>query len=256
MEDATRRRETDAGFLNAFQSQARKDVMNIGFPLFANLTQLDLAGPWEVLTRIPGAKCHLIADRIEPVASANGGLAIMTMHTFESAPQLDLLCVPGGPGHLAAMTDERLLNFVSQQAQSCAYVTSVCTGAMVLAAAGLLRGYRATTHWMSLDRLAQFGATPLEERVVIDRNRITGGGVTAGIDFGLMVLAEIAGEKLARECALQLEYAPAPPFDGSPRTADPTLLDASRQKAAGYFARMREADERALARLRSQPKTT
>lgn len=231
-------------------------MFHIGFPLFANLTQLDLAGPWEVLTRIPQAQCHLLAHDIAPVASANGGLAIVPTTRFADCPQLDMICVPGGPGHLDAMTDERLLRFLRLQAGQCRYVTSVCTGALVLGAAGLLHGYRATTHWLSLDRLAVFGAIASNERVVLDRNRITGGGVTAGIDFGLRVLAEIAGEKAARECALQIEYAPDPPCSGSPQTAEAGLVEAMRAKAAGYLARMRAVDERALAALRSMTSPT
>src|SRR4051794_11805699 len=165
--------------------------LEIGFPLFPALTQLDLTGPWEILTRLPAARCHLRAHDLAPVRSASG-LTIVPTLTYRESPQLAMVCVPGGPGHLAAMEDEALLGFVREQAPGCRYVTAVCTGALVLAAAGLLDGYHATTHWMSRQRLAAFGATPVAERVVIDRNRITGGGVTAGIDFALTVAAEIA----------------------------------------------------------------
>ena len=225
------------------------DSCDIGIPLFPGVTQLDFAGPWEVLTRIPGANCRLIAADLQPVRSASG-LAVLPTASFAECPQLDVVCVPGGPGHLGAMEDERVIGFLRAQAPGCRFVTAVCTGGLVLAAAGLLRGYRATTHWLSLDRLAAFGAIPVAERVVVDRNRITGGGVTAGIDFGLRLVAMLAGEALARETQLQIEYAPAPPFaDGEPKTADPAVIDVVRRRNEAYRARMAEVDARAAARL-------
>ena len=133
------------------------DSCDIGIPLFPGVTQLDFAGPWEVLTRIPGANCRLIAADLQPVRSASG-LAVLPTASFAECPQLDVVCVPGGPGHLGAMEDERLIGFLRAQAPGCRFVTAVCTGGLVLAAAGLLRGYRATTHWLSLDRLAAFRA--------------------------------------------------------------------------------------------------
>jgi cyclohexyl-isocyanide hydratase len=226
--------------------------LEIGFPLFPALTQLDLTGPWEVLTRLPGARCHLLAHDLAPVRSASG-LTIVPTLTYAQAPQLAMVCVPGGPGHLAAMEDEALLAFLRRQAPGCRYVTAVCTGALVLAAAGLLSGYRATTHWMSRERLVAFGATPVAERVVIDRHRITGGGVTAGIDFALTVVAEIAGPEVARQIQLGVEYAPAPPFaGGTPETSDPAVVAAVRAKGAAYAARAAEVDARALERLSSK----
>lgn len=223
--------------------------LRIGFILFPSLTQLDLTGPWEVLTRLPKVACHLLSHDLAPVESASGGLCIVPTLTYAECPQLDMLCVPGGPGHLRAMEDEALLAFLAQQALSCRYVMAVCTGSLVLAAAGLLRGYRATTHWTSLSRLAAFGAEPVAQRVVIDRDRITGGGVTAGIDFGLAVVTELAGEVLAREIQLQIEYEPEPPYGGSPQTADPTTVQALRAKTAAYAAIMEKIDARALVRL-------
>jgi cyclohexyl-isocyanide hydratase len=225
------------------------ETIHIGIPIFPAVTQLDFTGPWEVLTRIPGAKCHLLAHEVSPVTSANG-MTILPTLAYENCPPLDMVCVPGGPGHLNAMQDAALLAFLQRTAESGRYVTAVCTGTMVLAAAGLLRGYRATTHWMSLDRLAAFGATPVNERVVIDRNRVTGGGVTAGIDFALTIAGEIAGADAARKIQLQVEYDPAPPFaGGSLRTADAALVAAVRNDGAPYVARMAKVDAEAAARL-------
>ncbi len=225
--------------------------MHIGFVLFPSLTQLDLTGPWEVLTRLPDARCHLLSHDLSPVTSYGGNLGILPTMTFADCPPLDLVCVPGGPGHLQAMQDEALLDFLRRQAGSCRYVMSVCTGSLVLAAAGLLRGYRATSHWMSLDRLSAFGAEPVDARVVMDRDRVTGGGVTAGIDFGLAVVAALAGEELAREIQLQIEYEPAPPYPGSPATAGEALVASLRAKAAPYMDQMRAIDARAAARMGS-----
>jgi cyclohexyl-isocyanide hydratase len=225
------------------------DALQIGFVLFSGQTHLDFAGPWEVLSRLPGATLHAAAAELAPVESS--GLRILPTISFEHCPQLDLICVPGGPGHLAAMEDPAVLDFLHRQAPAARFVTSVCTGALVLGAAGLLRGFNATTHWASHDRLAAFGAVPEKARVVVDRNRITGGGVTAGIDFALTILAALQGEAFARQVQLGLEYAPEPPFPeaGSPDTAEPVVLEAARAATAGYRAHMAEVDARAVARL-------
>lgn len=224
-------------------------TLRIGFLLFPNVTQLDLTGPWEVLARLPGATCHLVAETLEPVTS-DSGLSLLPTDVYASCPALDVICVPGGPGHLDAMENAQVLGFLRERAPNCRYLTAVCTGALVLAAAGLLDGYRATTHWMSLDRLSRFGAIPTKGRVVIDRNRMTGGGVTAGIDFALTLIAEIAGEVTARTIQLAIEYAPAPPFgDGHPDIADPKLVVTVSQRAAAYVERMAEVDARAAADL-------
>jgi cyclohexyl-isocyanide hydratase len=220
----------------------------IGFVLFPSLTQLDLTGPWEILTRLPHTECHLLSHSLDPVRSASG-LSIVPTMTYADCPQLDMICVPGGPGHLGAMEDQVLLAYLQRQAPKCRFVTAVCTGSLVLAAAGLLRGNRATTHWMSFDRLAAFGAEPVNRRVVIDRGRVTGGGVTAGIDFGLAIVAELAGESLAREISLQIEYEPEPPFGGIPLTAAAETLADLQSKAAPYVSHMQEVDARAVARL-------
>jgi cyclohexyl-isocyanide hydratase len=170
--------------------------------------------------------------------------------TYVDCPQLDLICVPGGGGMNALLTDAETLDFIRRQAAGARYVTSVCTGALVLGAAGLLRGKRAATHWMSMDMLKAFGAIPMDERVVIDGNTITGGGVTAGIDFGLRVVAEIAGEAAARAIQLGIEYDPHPPFDsGHPRSADPALIEAATKKAATRQAERRAQVDKAAAAM-------
>ena len=197
----------------------------IGFLLFPNLTQLDLTGPFEVLSKTPGGEVHLIWKTREPVRD-NSGLTVVPSTSFADCPQLDLICVPGGPGVSAVMEDTEALAFLRRQAAGARYVTSVCTGSLVLAAAGLLKGKRAACHWMSRELLREFGATPVAERVVRDGNIITGGGVTAGIDFGLTVLAEIAGRDHAELVQLRIEYNPQPPFAaGSPDVASPALVE-------------------------------
>ncbi len=199
--------------------------MIIGMVLFPNLTQLDLTGPHEVFGRLPGTKVLLIAENIEAVKS-DSGLWLRPDTTFEKSPQVDLLFVPGGRGIFDAIQNQKLIGFLRQQAVKAQYITSVCTGSLVLAAAGLLNGYKATTHWLSLRLLKLFGLEVIEERVVIDRNRITGGGVTAGIDFGLHVVAKVFGEEVAKEIQLMMEYNPAPPFNsGSPKTADAQIVE-------------------------------
>jgi cyclohexyl-isocyanide hydratase len=225
-------------------------ALQIGFVLFPNVTQLDLTGPWEVFSKLPDAGCHLLAHDLTPVRSASAGLTILPTLAYADCPQLDVVCVPGGPGHLQAMEDASLLDFLRRQAPGCRYVTAVCTGALVLAAAGLLKGRRATTHWMSLERLAAFGAEPVAERVVFDGTTVTGGGVTAGIDFGLALVAALAGESIAREIQLQIEYEPQPPYGGSPATADPATVSSLRGRLGAYAAAMRDTDGRALARLK------
>jgi cyclohexyl-isocyanide hydratase len=204
-----------------------------GFLLFPRLTQLDLTGPFEVLANLPGAETYLIWKTREPVRSERG-LAIVPTATFADCPPLDLICVPGGVGVNALLEDRETLDFLRRVSERARYVTSVCTGALLLGAAGLLRGKRATTHWMSRDMLRAFGAQPVEARVVVDGNVITGGGVTAGIDFGLTVAAEVAGRRTAEAIQLGIEYAPEPPFDaGTPASADPALVAQVRERAAG-----------------------
>ena len=214
-------------------------TLHMGLLLFPELTQLDLTGPFEVLHRIPDAKVHLVWKTLEPVR-ADSGLGLLPTTTLEACPPLDVVMVPGGYGQVPLMTDPPVLDFLRTQAKSARYVTSVCTGALVLGAAGLLDGYRAATHWAYMELLPAFGATPVEERVVVDRNRITAGGVTAGIDFGLRIAAELAGEHVAKRIALELEYDPAPPFGGGhPRTADPDVVAEVRRHVAARLAERR-----------------
>ncbi|NOT54588.1 MAG: DJ-1/PfpI family protein [Deltaproteobacteria bacterium] len=172
----------------------------IGMLVFPRLTQLDLTGPYEAFARIPDAKVHLLWKRVEPVTS-DTGLSLLPTMTLAECPPLDVLCVPGGPGQIDLMDDEEVIAFVRKQGLQAQYVTSVCTGSLVLGAAGLLSGYEATTHWMSMDQLELFGAKPVKKRIVRDRNRITGGGVTAGIDFALYLAGVLVGEQTARICS-------------------------------------------------------
>ena len=208
-------------------------TLHVGMLLFPDLTQLDLTGPYEVFARMPDTQVHLIAETAAPVRSEMG-LTIVPTATYASTPKLDVICVPGGPGIVHAIQSEAALDFLRRQGASARYVTSVCTGALVLGAAGLLRGYRATTHWMSLDLLPVLGAIPVEERIVVDRNRITGGGVTAGIDFALRVAAELFSPAVAQGIQLMIEYNPAPPFHaGSPRTAPADVVSRILERSRG-----------------------
>jgi len=220
-------------------------TFNVGMLTFPGLTQLDLTGPFEILSRIPEAAVHLVWKTTEPVRS-DLGLGLLPTTTLADCPALDLLFVPGGPGQIPVMEDREVLAFVAEQGSRARYVTSVCTGSLVLGAAGLLRGFAATTHWAFVPLLPLFGARPVEQRVVVDGNRITAGGVTAGIDFGLRVLAEVAGEDLARTVELTLEYDPQPPFRcGHPRLAPAELTAAVRRQFEARFA-TREAQIRNL----------
>jgi len=205
---------------------------HVGFLIFAGMTQLDFTGPYEVFARLPDTVVHVVS-KTPGLIQTDRGLVLVPNVTCGACPPLDVIVVPGGPGQQNLMGDERVLDFLREQAKGARYVTSVCTGALVLGAAGLLRGYRATTHWLSLPLLEMFGAIPVEERVVVDRNRVTGGGITAGIDFSLLLAAILRGETVAQQIQLQMEYSPDPPFDcGSPATAPKALVDASRRAAA------------------------
>ncbi|WP_312630632.1 DJ-1/PfpI family protein [Pantoea piersonii] len=223
--------------------------LHIGLLLFPDVTQLDLTGPFEVFARTPGVVCHLIWKEIKPVRS-DRGLMLVPDCTFDNCPPLDVICVPGGPGQIALMSDEETLSFLRRQAQHARFITSVCTGSLVLGAAGLLHGYRATSHWSSRDQLALLGAEPVEARVVRDRNRLTGAGVTSGIDFALTLVAEIRGNDVAQAIQLQMEYDPEPPFHaGSPQSATPEQLTTARSQMADFIATRRRATERAAQHL-------
>jgi cyclohexyl-isocyanide hydratase len=209
--------------------------------LFPNLTQLDLTGPYEVLARLPGADTLLLWKTLDPVRSEHG-LTISPTATLSSNPPLDLVLVPGGAGINPLVEDGEVLAFLRRAAATARYVAGICTGSLVLGAAGLLRGRRAATHWMSRDLLRALGAEPFADRIVVDGNIFTGGGVTARIDVALTVAAEIAGRATAEAIQLAIEYEPAPPFaSGSPETADPTVLAAVLARAE---PRQRDRTER------------
>lgn len=212
-------------------AETQPDALRVGMVLFPNLTMLDLIGPHDVLNT-PRCKIDLLWHRIEPVP-AQGNFSILPTATFADYAPPDILFVPGGPGQLPAMDDEALIAFVARAAQGAKYVTSVCTGSLILGAAGLLKGKRATTHWASLDQLALLGAIPVSERVVEDGNVITGAGVSSGIDFGLVLTARIWGEAAAKTIQLAIEYDPDPPFTGgSVKTSEPEIVATMRQRMA------------------------
>ena len=223
--------------------------LRIGLLVFPSMTQLDMTGPFEVFTRLPGAEVLLLWKTLEPI-EADSGLRLLPSATLRDCPPLDIVCVPGGPGVNALMEDAEVLDFLRAQAPGARYVTSVCTGALVLGAAGLLRGKRATTHWASHDFLAALGAIPVQGRVVRDGRIFTGGGVTAGIDFALTIAAEIAGPEAAQAIQLQIEYAPEPPFEaGTPATAPAAVLAAAQARGAGMRAEREALVARVAAKL-------
>lgn len=219
-------------------------TLQIGFLLFPQVQPLDLCGPYDVFASMADTNVRLVWKTREPVMSATGML--LTPDTvFDDCPPLDVLCVPGGSGVGPLLEDETTLAFVQRQAQSARYVSSVCTGALVLGAAGLLRGRRATTHWAFHALLEPFGAIAVKARVVRDGSLITGGGITAGIDFALTLAAELIGDEAAQALQLELEYAPAPPFDaGSPDSAPPAVVERVRQLNAASLARRTQIVER------------
>jgi cyclohexyl-isocyanide hydratase len=221
---------------------------NIVFLVYPNVTQLDLTGPAQVLSRLPDARVDLAWKSRDPVQT-DSGFALLPTTTLGEVGEADILCIPGGFGCVDVMQDGEALAWVRKVGEGASWVTSVCTGSLILGAAGLLRGYRATSHWAWRDDLELFGAEPVAERVVFDRNRVTGGGVTAGIDFALALVAKIAGEDYAKAVQLGLEYDPSPPFDcGTPDKADPELVkrvhDRSNRMAPDRHERVRSAAER------------
>jgi cyclohexyl-isocyanide hydratase len=229
-------------------------LTTIGMVVFPGFELLDLAGPLDVFARAPDVKALTIAKRKEPVIP-DLAPAIAPDHSFEDAPPFDVLFVPGGHGIGASFQDDAMLDFLAARARRAQYVTSVCTGALLLGAAGLLKGRKATTHWRYLDLLALAGATPVGKRVVEDGDLITGGGVTAGIDFGFALVARLRGEDTAKRVQLGLEYDPDPPFRaGHPSVADKRDVDAYvRDTAARYAERERLLRDAVTRRARSSP---
>ena len=222
----------------------------IVFAIFPGVTQLDFTGPHQVFTALPGAEV-MLASSAGGTIEAGGGITFAGVRRLADIRECDIVCVPGGRGATdSAMHDEVFLTELRRLAAGARYVTSVCTGALVLGAAGLLRGKRATTHWAWHEQLALFGALPEKARVVRDGNVFTGGGVTAGIDFALTVAAELCDAETAQAIQLGIEYAPAPPFDsGSPETAPPAILARVRERNASSAALRQASIEKAAARL-------
>ena len=219
--------------------------------LYPQFTALDVFGPHHMFINLMGEQTHLVAKTPAPVPTDTGVL-IQPTTTFAACPDdLLVICVPGGTlGTLAAMQDAETIAFLQDRAGRARWVTSVCTGSLVLGAAGLLRGYRATSHWLTHAILPDLGAIPVDDRVVVDRNRITGGGVTAGIDFGLSIIEALRGRDYAEMVQLFAEYAPAPPFDaGTPDTAPPEATAVLEEMFEPFIAETREVARAAMARL-------
>jgi cyclohexyl-isocyanide hydratase len=223
--------------------------LQIGSLLFEGLDQIDLTGPFEVLSRMPNATYRVFAKTTDPVRDVRG-LRITPDAALADAPQLDLLHVPGGFGQEALMDDEEVLGWIRRQAAGARCVFSVCTGALICGAAGLLKGRRATTHWAAFHLLPFFGAIPVNERVVVDGNMIFAAGVTAGIDGALRVAAELRGDEAAQAIQLYMQYAPEPPFDsGTPETAPPAILEGARRAVHAITEQRGVTARRVAARL-------
>jgi putative intracellular protease/amidase len=223
----------------------------IAFLAYPEFTALDLVGPHYMLGNLLGATTHIVAKSREPVVS-DMKLAIVPTATFDECPRdLDIICVPGGSaGTIAAMQDEATIAFLKDRGARAKYITSVCTGSLVLGAAGLLKGYKATSHWVTRDILALLGAEPVDARVVVDRNRMTGGGVTAGIDFGLTLVAKLRDPIYAKSMQLLAEYQPEPPFNaGTPERAGPEVTGPMQAMFTDFVAKARSAAEAAARRL-------
>ncbi len=218
----------------------------VAIVLYPQLTALDIVGPHHMFTSLMGAQVHLVAASLDPVKS-DTGLSFLPTATFETCPaDLDILCIGGGStGTLAAMEDQALIGFLKDRGARAKWVTSVCTGSLVLGAAGLLKGYRATSHWATRDLLGQFGAIPTEGRIVTDRNRVTGGGVTAGIDMGLAIVGMLRDRTYAEGVQLMAEYDPQPPYDsGSLAKATPEVRALMTTMFDGFHAEAKAVAER------------
>jgi len=221
-----------------------KPKTRIGMLVFPMMTSLDILGPFEVLARATDCHAELVWKDRQPI-KGDTGLTIVADQRFDEAPQYDVLVVPGGPGQTPLMEDAEVLQFLRRQAVGAEWVTSVCTGSLLLAAAGLLQGHKATCHWLSIDQLALFGVEIVPERVVVDGNRITGAGVTSGLDFAFTVLEVLRGAEAAKSLQLMLEYDPAPPFQsGHPRVAAPELVEKVRLSAQEMLRQRRKVSTR------------
>lgn len=225
------------------------EILRIAVLLFPNVTQLDMTGPVQVLSRLGNARLDLVWKTLDPVPT-DAGFSIVPTATLAEVPAADILCVPGGFGVNGVIADDDVMDWVGTVGRAATWVTSVCTGSLILGAAGLLEGYRAGCHWSQRHMLPLFGAVPVAERVVIDRNRVTGGGVTAGIDFALTLTALLRGREHAEAVQLSLEYAPEPPFDsGSPDRARAEVVAAVERRTRALVP-TRDDDLRALAQRR------
>ena len=223
--------------------------LQIGSLLFEGLDQIDLTGPFEVLSRIPNSTYRIYAKTADSVRDVKG-LRLTPDATLADAPPLDVLHVPGGFGQEALMEDEEVLGWIRRQAAGACGIFSVCTGALIFGAAGLLKGRRATTHWASFHLLPFFGTIPMNQRVVVDGSCVFAAGVTAGIDGALQLAAELRGDDTARSIQLHIAYAPEPPFNsGTPETAPPAILEHARRSLQGITAQREETARRIAARL-------
>ncbi len=229
-------------------AQSEKHI-HIGALVFPRMDQIDLTGPFEVLSRLPNSTFHLLWKELIPVRDFRG-LLITPETTFAEAPQLDLLVVPGGFGQEALMDDDVVLKFIQAKAATASYVFSICTGALLCGAAGLLRGVRSTTHWSAFHLLPYFGAIPVNARVVVDGKHVSAAGVTAGLDGALRVAVLMCGERIAQQIQLGIEYAPDPPFrSGTPQTAPPEVLQAARASVQKITDARLKTAQRVAARL-------
>ncbi len=215
--------------------------MNIAIVLYDRFTALDAIGPYEVLSRLPGASVKFVAAEPGPVRTDNGMLTIIAEHSLEQLREPEIVLVPGGPGEVVPRAGGAVLEWLQQADRTSTWTTSVCTGSLILAAAGLLDGRRATSHWLALEELQRLGAEPVQERVVFDGKLVTAAGVSAGIDMALTLAARIAGDMVAQAIQLGIEYDPQPPFDaGSPRTAPAEVVELLRSRSR-FEAQGREA---------------
>lgn len=213
---------------NAVTQKQSDASMDVGILIFPNMDQIDFTGPFEVLSRIPGAAIHVVWKEKKPVRDIKG-LILTPELTLGECPPLDILVIPGGPGQQPLMEDEPLLSFVRDRAAQAKFVYSVCTGALICGAAGLLKGVKSTTHWASFELLKYFGAIPTDKRVVLDGKHLSAAGVTAGIDGALTLASVLCGDRVAQQIQLGIEYAPEPPFNsGTPKVAPPDILESAR----------------------------